>query len=341
MSMELKELTIELCKLAGPSGFEKPVFDYLADYVRPFADEVKTDALGNLMAVRRCGKSGAKTLLLDAHMDEIGLIVTAAEEGFLKFAALGGVDPRILPAREVRILADEPLFGVIDTLPPHILSEDEMDKSVPVDKLFIDAGLTQEEAERLVPPGTPVVFAAECGELGSGQLCGKALDDRSCAAILTKVFEDLAERELDVDLCLLISTQEEVGGRGAVTGAWNSAPDYAVVLDVTFAKTPDCPDITTKMGGGPAVGIGPNMNRAMTQEIFDLAKEKGIPCQPEVCPGRSGTNAEEIQVSRMGVATALVSLPVKYMHTPVETVLLEDMENVRRLIAEYAASMEV
>ena len=341
MNMELKELTIELCRLPGPSGFETPVFDYIADYVRPFADEVKTDALGNLMAWKRCGRIGARTLLLDAHMDEIGLIVTAAEEGFLKFAALGGVDARLLPAREVRILAREPLFGVIDTMPPHILSAEEMEKTVPADKLYIDAGLTQEEAERLVPAGTPAVFEGGCGELGGGQLCGKALDDRSCAAILVKAFEDLAGRDLNVDLCLLISTQEEVGGRGAMTGAWNTAPDYALVLDVTFAKAPDCPDITVTMGGGPAVGIGPNMNRAMTGALFDLAKEKEIPCQPEVCPGRSGTNAEEIQVSRMGVATALVSLPLKYMHTPVETVLLEDMENTRRLIVEYASAMEV
>jgi len=341
MSMDLKELTLTLCRLPGPSGFESPVFDFIESYIRPFADEVKTDALGNLMAYHRCGKPGAKTLLLDAHMDEIGLIVTGAEDGFLRFAAIGGVDARVLPAREVRILGEKELFGVIDVLPPHILTAEDMEKAVEIDKLFIDAGLTQEEAEHLVPPGTPVVFSADCGEMGERQLCGKALDDRSCAAILIKTFEDLAHRERSEDLVLLISTQEEVGGRGAVTGAWNTAPDRALVLDVTFAKTPDCPDITTVMGGGAAIGIGPNMNRAMTQELFQLAKAKGIPHQPEVCPGRSGTNAEEIQVSRMGVATALISLPVKYMHTPVETVCLEDMESVRRLIVEYAAGEEV
>lgn len=341
MTMDLKQLTMELCSLAGPSGFESAVFDYIADYIAPLADTVSTDALGNLMAVKRCGKPGAKTLLLDAHMDEIGLIVTAAEDGFLKFAALGGVDPRMLPAREVKVLTEPPLFGVIDTMPVHVLKGEEMDKSVPLDKLTIDVGLSQEEAERLVPPGTPAVFAAGCEELGRGRLCGKALDDRSCAAILIKAFEDLSAMDLPADVYLLISTQEEVGGRGAITGAWSVDPDYAIVVDVTHARTPDAKDVTTDLGKGAAIGIGPNMNRAMTKRLFALAAEKSIPCQPEVCPGRSGTNAEEIQVSRAGVATALVSLPVKYMHTPLETALVEDMESVRRLVVAFAAEMEV
>ena len=339
--MELKKLTMELCSLAGPSGFESAVFDYIAEYIRPFADEVKTDVMGNLMAVKRCGKLGAKTVLLDAHMDEIGFIVTAVEDGFLKFATLGGVDPRMLPAREVRILTEPPLFGVIDTMPPHALSKEDMEKAVEADKLYIDVGLSQEEAEKLVPPGTPVVYAAGCEELGTDQLCGKSLDDRSCAAILMKSFEELSARDLNYDLVLLISTQEEVGGRGAMTGAWNAAPDYAIVVDVTHAKTPDAKDVTTELGKGAAIGIGPNMNRAMTRRLFELAEERGIPVQPEVCPGRSGTNAEEIQVSRMGVATALVSLPIKYMHTPLEAARLDDMDSVRRLVVDYIGSGEV
>lgn len=339
--MELKELTKELCSLSGPSGFESAVYDYIADYVRPFADEVRTDVMGNLMAVKRCGKPDAKTLMLDAHMDEIGLIVTAAEDGFLKFAALGGVDARMLPAREVRVLGERTLFGVIDTLPPHILKEEDMEKAIEIDKLYIDVGLTQAEAEKLAPAGTPVVYAAGCEELGEDQLCGKALDDRSCAAILMKVFEDVCDKTLGVDVCLLISTQEEVGLRGASVGAWTLAPDYAVVSDVTHAKTPDARDVTMEAGKGAAIGVGPNMNAAMTRELFRLAEEKGIPCQTEVCPGgSSGTNAAAVQVSRAGVATALVSLPIKYMHTPLETARLDDMESVRRLIAEYVLSLE-
>lgn len=339
--MELKELTMTLCSLSGPSGFEDGVREYIASYMHPFADEVKTDVMGNVLAVRRCGKPGAKTLLLDAHMDEIGLVVTAAEDGFLRFAALGGVDPRMLPAREVRVLGERELFGVIDTMPPHALKAEDMEKSIPLDKLRIDVGLTQEEAEHIAPPGTPVVFSAGCAELGADAICGKSLDDRSCAAILMKAFEELSQKELSVDLYLMLSAQEEVGCRGAGVGAWSVEPDYAVVSDVTFAKTPDSKEVTTEAGKGAAVGIGPNMNRAMTKELFRIAQERGIPCQPEVCPGgHSGTNASAVQVSRAGVATALVSLPIKYMHTPIETARLDDMDSVLRLIVAYAEELE-
>lgn len=339
--MTLSELTIKLCSLSGPSGFEAPVRDWIAEYVRPFADEIKSDAMGNLLAVKRCGRPEAKRLLLDAHMDEIGFIVTSVEDGFLKFANIGGVDPRMLPAREVRVLSDPPLFGVIDTMPPHLLSEEEMGKSVDGDKLCIDIGMGQEAALKAVSPGTPVVYASSCEELGAHQLYGKALDDRSCAAIILKAFEELSRKTLNVDVCCLISTQEEVGLRGAAVGAWNAAPDYAIVVDVTHAKTPDAKDVLTDAGKGAAIGIGPNMNNAMTRDLFRLAEEKEIPHQAEVCPGNSGTNAAAIQISREGVATALLSLPLKYMHTPFETACCEDMEAVRRLIVAYAESMEV
>ncbi len=339
--MTLLELTKTLCSMSGPSGFETPVRDWIEDYIRPFADEVKTDAMGNLIAVKHCGREGAKRLMLDAHMDEIGFIVTSVEDGFLKFATIGGVDPRMLPAREVRVLSDPPLFGVIDTMPPHVLSDEDMSKSIDIDKLCIDIGMSQEAALKAAPPGTPVVYASGCEELGNGQLCGKAMDDRSCAAIILKAFEDLSAKVLPVDLYCLISTQEEVGLRGAEVGAWNIAPDYAIVVDVTHAKTPDGKDVLTDAGKGAAIGIGPNMNGAMTRALFHVAVEQGIPCQPEVCPDRSGTNAEAIQISRQGVATALLSLPLKYMHTPLETARSEDMDAIRRLIVAYVETMEV
>lgn len=339
--MTLVELTKYLCSLAGPSGFEEPVCKWLTEYARPFADEIKTDVMGNFLAVKRCGKPGAKSLLLDAHMDEVGLIVTAVEEGFLRFECIGGIDHRMLPAREVRVLTDPPLYGIVNTMPPHVLPPDEMGNTIPADKLRIDIGMSQESAEKAVLPGTPVVYAGGCEELGGSQLCGKAMDDRSCAAIILKAFEDLSGKELPVDVYCLISSQEEVGGRGAMVAAWNTEPDYAIVVDVTHAKTPDGKDVITDSGKGVAIGIGPNMNRAMTMELFRLAKEREIPFQTEVCPSHSGTNAEEIQVSRQGVATAVLSLPLKYMHTPLETARVEDMEAIRQLIVAYAETMEV
>ena len=336
------ELTKQLCALPGPSGFEEPVCQWLAEYLRPFADEIRTDVMGNMIAIRRCGKPKAKTVMLDAHMDEIGFIVTGAEKGFLSFDTIGGVDQRMLPAREVRVLTEPPLFGVIDTMPPHILSEQEQGRSIDADKLYIDVGLSQQEAEKAVPPGTPVVYAAGCEELGDRYLCGKALDDRACAAIIIKAFEQLSREELNVDICCQISTQEEVGHRGAKVGAWGVCPDAAIAVDVTHAKTPDGGQAQTVCGKGAAIGIGPNVNNALTKKLFALAEEKGIAYQTEVVPGgNSGTNAEAIQVSQTGVATGLISLPLKYMHTPVEVICREDMTAICQLVTAYVEGMEV
>ncbi len=340
--MQLVELARQLSGLAGPSGFEQPVCEYIANYLHPFADEVRTDVMGNVMAFKRCGVPGAKTVLLDAHMDEIGLVVTGAKNGFLSFASLGGVDQRMLPAREVRVLADPPLFGVIAALPPHLLTEEEKGQTIPADKLYIDVGLEQEQAEKLVPPGTPVVYVSACEELGGEQLCGKALDDRACAAVIIKAFEQLCLRRLKVDVCCLVSTQEEVGHRGAKVAAWGIRPHAALVVDVTHGRTPDAPRVVCQCGKGPAVSIGPNIHRPMAMELLALADELGIPCQRKAEPGgNSGTNAEAIQISRTGVATALISLPLKYMHTPVEVVDTEDMAACVELLAAYVERMEV
>lgn len=332
--MDIKELTKRLCSAAGPSGCEAAVFDIIQDYLEPFADEITTDALGNLMAVKRCGKSGAKTVMLNAHMDEIGLIVTGAKDGFLSFASLGGVDARMLPAREVRVLGERTLFGVIDTLPPHLQAD--FKQAIDADKLYIDIGLSQEEALKAAPAGTPVVFSTAMEEVGQNYLCGKALDDRSCVAIVMKVFELLSSRTLNVDLCCLISTQEEVGHRGAFVGAWSMNPDIALVVDVTHSCTPDAPDIDIQCGAGSVIEYGPNMNRALTEQLIALAKEKDIPYQLSVSAGgNSGTDAHAIQISRRGVATALISLPLKYMHTPVEMVSTADMAAIQRLLCEF------
>jgi len=306
-------------------------------------DETYTDAMGNLVAIRRCGIPGAKKLVLDAHMDEIGFIVTGQDKGFLRFANLGGIDPRMLPAREVKILAKSgPIYGIIDTLPPHVLSAGDMDKTVAAEKLFIDAGLTEEEAEELAPAGTPVVFSGGCEALGTNMLCGKALDDRACVAIIIEVMERLKDKALEYDVCCLISTQEELGLRGATSGAFGIEPDMAIAIDVCHAWTPDAKkDKTVPIGKGAVVALGPNMNREFTNAIIETAKSKEIPYQVEVIPGRSGTDAWAIQVSRAGVCTALISLPVKYMHTPVEAMNLADAEAIVSLITAYLQKEEV
>lgn len=337
--MELTELITELCSLNAPSGFENAALERIKELATPFADSCETDALGNLIIRKSCGVPHAPVLMLNAHMDEIGFIVTGHEKGFLRFSSLGGVDPRMLPAAEIKVLADPPIFGVINAMPPHALSSEDMDKTMDPKKLFIDVGLSQEQAEKQIPLGTPAVFAADCAPIGK-LIRGKALDDRACAAILLKVLESIKDQPMYADLCLLISSQEELGTRGAAPGAFAVAPDYAVTVDVTHAATPDSGEGETMlMGKGAAIGVGPNMHRGLTKTLFDIAEKNDLPYQTEVMGGNTGTDAWVIQVSRTGIATGLVSLPIKYMHTPIETMDPADAGAIVTLLTELALSL--
>ena len=339
--MELREMIVALASETGPSGFECKATQKAREMLAPYVDELDTDTLGNLIAWKRCGETGAPVVLLDAHLDEVGLIVTGYEGGFLRFSNLGGVDARILPAAEVQLLTKNgPIRGVIDVLPPHLLSADEKEKPLPLDKLFIDAGFTdEEEAKKRVPQGTAVSFTTPCFAMGEHQLCGKSLDDRSCAAILIKVMEMLADKKLAVDVALNLTVQEEVGGRGAVTGTFSVDPDYGLAVDVTFAKTPATADKNLpKLTGGAIIGVGPAASRKVSDKLLDLAEKKQIPHEIEVMGGMSGTDGDDIQVSRRGVATGVLSLPLKYMHTPAEVIDLRSCQAVADLIAAWLES---
>lgn len=337
--METERILERLCAAGGPSGFEGPVVRAAKELLEPLMDEVWTDRLGNLAGVRRCGKPGAKKLLLDAHLDEVGLTVTGIKDGFLRFTG-NGVDDRMLPDREVTVLTNPPLLGVVACLPPHVLSAEDQEKNPERKDLFVDVGLSQEEAERLIPIGTPIVYRAAFTRLGKRQVCAKALDDRACFAAVLRAAELLQGRGLDVDLYVLGSVCEEFSGVGAKVGAQALAPDFCVAVDVTFGRTPDSPkDESFVMGGGPVVGIGPNTARWMSRRLLDEAKAEGIPVQKEIMERSSGTNAWPIQVANEGVATAVLSIPLKYMHTPVEVVELSDIEDCARLLSAFAAGL--
>ena len=331
----MRQALERMCTCTAPSGFEGPAAAVAAELLRPLVDEVSIDRMGNVLGVRRSKTPGAPKLLLDAHLDEIGLIVTGVEDGFLRFRSIGGVDPRMLPGRELVVLTDPPLRGLV-ACP----AGGDENKSVPLNELYVDVGLSQEEAERAVPVGTPMVYRAGCFPLGEDQMCGKSMDDRACFVTLLRAAELLRDKELDVELHILGSTREEVSGAGAVVGTWAVAPDFCVAVDVTHGKTPDGPaDKTFELGGGPAIGVGPNMTRWMTERMIDKAKEHGIPYQLEIMSGHTGTNGWEMQISREGVATSVLSLPLKYMHTPVETLSLADMEGVAQLLAAFTENL--
>lgn len=336
----MKKVLEELCGCTAPSGFEAPAAAAAARLLEPLVDEMKIDRMGNLIGVRRCGRPDAKKLLLDAHLDEIGLLVTGVEEGFLRFRSIGGVDPRMLLGRELWVLTQPPLPGVVACQPPHLHDGDAENKSIPIADLRIDVGLSQEQAEARIPVGTPVVYRGSCFALGQDQMCGKAMDDRSCFAVLMRAMELLADKELDVDVYVMGSTREEVSGVGATVGTWSVQPDCCVAVDVTHGRTPDGPsDKTFALGGGPAIGVGPNMTRWMTKRMLDKARERNIPYQQEVMSGHTGTNGWEMQISREGVATSVLSLPLKYMHTPIETLSLSDLEQTAQLLAAFTEDL--
>ena len=248
----------------------------------------------------------------------------------------------MLPDREVVLLTDPPIHGVVACLPPHVQTADDMNNSLPIKDLYIDVGLSQEEAERRIPIGTPATYRGGCAPLGEELLCGKALDDRAGFAVLLDVLERLKDTPLDVDLYVLGSTQEETHTTGAITAAYELAPNLCVAVDVTHGDSPDASKHETfKLGGGPVVGVGPNCARSLSWRLKELAElaEEEIPFQIEVMSGSSGTNAWPIQVSREGVATAVLSIPERYMHTPVEVVHRKDLEDTAKLLAAFVESL--
>lgn len=334
--MEVQTILETLAAAKGPSGFEQPVAKTAQTLLAPYVDETYFDRLGSLVGVKRCGKPNAKKLMLDAHLDEIGLMVTGIEEGFLRFTEIGGVDPRMLPDREVTVLAEEPLFGVVACLPPHVQTAKDYDKAMPADELYIDVGLSQEEAERRIPIGTPITYRCGCFPLGENRVCGKSMDDRACFTALLRCAELLKDESLDVDLYVVGSSREEVNGAGAACAAFAIVPDACVAVDVTHGDSPDAPkEKTFQLGGGPVVGLGPNCVKRLSTALREAAKAQDIPMQLEVMTGHTGTNAWGVQVAREGIATAVLSVPLRYMHTPVEVLELDDVENTARLLAAF------
>ena len=339
--MSIKETILTLSALAGPAGFEEQVAACVKSLAAPFLDEVHIDVMGNVIGVRRCGKPDAKRLMLDAHIDEIGLIITGYEDGYLRFSAIGGVDARMLPASEIKILTDPPMVGVIGVAPPHILKGEESDKTIQIENLYVDIGLTPDEAKKAVPVGTPAVFNTVPRCFGENLICGKGLDDRSCVAAILRALELLKDKPLDVDLYFLGSVQEELGTRGAKAGAFAINPHYAVAVDVDYASSPDAGEHWLKeLGGGAVISKGPILNKRLTDLSIRLAEELDIKYQLGVEAGDTGTNARMIQLTQEGVATALFDIPLRYMHTPVEVISIDDAEATAQLLAALAMNLK-
>ncbi len=338
--MDITKTLEQFCAIPGPSGYEREVALAAVEAMKPYADKAYLDRYGNAVAYRLTGKPEAKRILLDAHLDEIGLMVTGVEEGFLRFRTIGGVDPRILPNLEVLLLTDPPIPGVIATLPPHVQKAGEQNEAAKIEDLWIDVGMSQEEAQSRIPVGTPAVYTSDFTPLQGDFLAGKSMDDRAGFVSLLYTLALLKDKTLDVDLYVMGSTREEVSGAGAAVGTFAFAPHCCIAVDVTHGRVPDAPkDDTFLLGKGPVIGIGPNMTRWMTARLIEKAEVLGFSWQPEVMAGNTGTNAWKMQVTREGVATAIVSIPLKYMHTPYEVLKRQDVEDTARLLADFIQNL--
>jgi endoglucanase len=331
---ELMKTLFRLCGAAGTPGDETGARGAAEREFAPFA-ETGTDALGNLTATMG-GPASATHILVDAHLDQIGLIVTGVDEkGFLHVDRCGGTDRRVLPGTAVTVFGKKPLCGVVCCMPPHLTGGKE-DEVPEIAKMTVDIGCAPKTARELVQPGDRIVFRTEPKELLGGRVSAPGLDNRSSVAVLVRCAQMLAEKKPRCRVTFLCSTREEVGGQGAVTGAYLADPTQAIAVDVGFAAQPGVkPEQCGKLGGGPMIGFAPVLDRGMSEKLVSLAEKLDIPYKRDVMGGDTGTNSDAIAVTRAGVPTALISLPERYMHTPAEVVDLRDMEQTARLIAEY------
>ena len=333
--MNLKEKLFELTKATGVAGDEFSASAVACNMIKEYASDAYIDDFGNVI-----GNIGERTdnkshILLDAHIDEIGFIVTfITDEGFLKVSNCGGIDRRLLLAQQVTVFGEEEIKGIITSVPPHLESDS---KKVPkVEDIFIDIGMSKEKAEEIVSLGDRVSIDSESRELLNNRVMSKAIDDRAGVLAILYAFEKAKGKDLAYSVAVLFSAQEETGERGAKIAAYNINPDLAIAVDVSFALTADDSEYKCgKMSEGVMIGVAPSLSKDMSNAMINLAKEKNIPYQIEVMNGKTGTNADEISVTRKGVKSVTLSLPLKYMHTPIEVIDLKDIESTGDLIAEF------
>ncbi len=341
--MDCKEFLRHLSDAPGVSGYEAPVREVVTREFERYADEVRAHPMGSVIALRRGqGAEPRRRIMLAGHLDEIGLMVRKIKDGFLHVSQVGGIDVRILQGQEVVVHGKKDLPGIIGSRPPHVLPKEERRKIVPMERLFVDVGLSKEELPKWVRVGDLISFRHSFTALQGEWASGKAFDDRVGVAVVGACLANLAERWKHTwDVYGVATSQEEITMVGALTTAYGIRPDIGIAIDVTFGGSSDSPEEGTfAMDGGPVIAYGPNVHPKLHEMLVDTAKELEIPYQIEPIPRGSGTDAWGIQVTREGIPTAVVGVPLRYMHTPVETVCIKDIERAGRLLAGFIARLD-
>ncbi|MEG0757387.1 MAG: M42 family metallopeptidase [Raoultibacter sp.] len=329
----------------SPTGFETPAAELVRERLASTADEIETNVLGSVHATLK-GTGAGPSVMLAAHMDEIGLMVTyIGDDGFLSVSAIGGVDAAILPGMRVDVHTEEgTLRGVVGRKPIHLISPDDRKNVTPLDKLVIDLGMPAKAVKKLVRVGDPITFGVGFECFGKNKAVSRAFDDKAGVWVAVRVLEELKKAGgAKGDFTSAATVQEEIGVRGGETSAYGVHPDVGIAFDVTHAT--DYPGIEkTKYGNivcgeGPVIARGPNINPIVFSRLVAAAQAEGIPYQIEAEPGVTGTDARAIQISRGGKATGLVSVPLRYMHTPTEVIDLRDLEATVTLITRFVLDL--
>lgn len=332
--MDIKAALKTLTAQVGVSGDEFPASKAAAELLEKYADDVLIDAFGNVTGYVWSQSSSAKTLMLDAHIDQVGYIVTSINDGgFLSVGACGSPDVKMLLAQSVTVHGKKDIKGVVSTLPPHVQKDN---KAPEIGDISIDIGMDKKNAEELISLGDRVTVNSAFRELCGDVVSAPAIDDRSGVVAILAALDMLGERDPAYNIVVCFSAQEETGERGAKQAAFRFQPDECIAVDVSFGRTPDSePKDTAELGSGVMIGFSAALDKKMSNALRALAIKTDIPFTCEVMPTSTGTNADAIGVAGKGVKCCTLSIPIRYMHTPVECVNINDIETTARLISEY------
>ncbi|HVS13590.1 MAG TPA: M42 family metallopeptidase [Thermoanaerobaculia bacterium] len=345
METKAREFLIRLLETPSPSGYEAPVQEVVREYVAGFADEVRTDVHGNVIA--SCNPGAPLRVLYAGHCDQIGLLVSYIDDnGYLYSQTVGGWDPQQLIGQRMTVWSDQgAVAAVIARKPIHLLTPDERKKVVDVNELWLDIGASsKEEAAQAVRVGDPVTLALGFQELRNGLANAPGMDDKTGLWVVIEALRRAAAAgDLRCALHAVSTVQEEIGLRGARTSSYGVDPQVGVAVDVTHAT--DCPTVSKNqqgdvaLGKGPVISRGPNMNPVVTRRLIECAEEHGVPYQLNAIAQATPNDANSIQINRAGVATGLIGIPNRYMHSAVETVALADLDHAADLLARFARGL--
>lgn len=341
----LAEDIIRLCRTLSVSGFESRAENDIREIYGKSFDEISSDRVGSCVLVKRCGRKNAPKILVDAHLDEVGMLVSdVLDGGFLRIVNIGGIDPAIMQACDVVVYGQEMLRGVVISVPPH-LRGDKGGKLPPVEELLVDVGLgyTKEELEAVAPIGTPVGFAPCYTSFGDGYMAGKSFDDKACAAIAARAVADIPREKLAGDVYVCLSAREETARDGGISPVcFNLMPDYAMVIDVNLGNAPDAPDReTVEIGKGISLSRSAATDRALTMAVADMCRDKEIDFVFCAAPSSTGTNATSVNLVGLGIPVVDVGLPLRNMHTYNEVLCLKDCETLYNAVDGFVRSESI